>query len=173
MTRPKVFKPNSEMEMAAVTSCDLVAGRSKAVLKHAQSKRWREVRCGLASAMRLDCGRLIAAVSRPHPTRSTANIRREGSPTSGFGFKIARLSRWRTLRQNGWGGQSAARRTRGLTRDGAHGVTRPIQILYDLDDPENHTPPKRRCRLAYSSSAAKNCGRLKSGQSVGVTTSSA
>ena len=36
-----------------------------------------------------------------------------------------------------------------------------------------HTPPKRRLRLAYSSSAAKNCGFLKSGQSVGVMTSSA
>ena len=75
--------------MAAVPSCDLVAGRSKAVLKHAQSKRWREVRCGPANAKSLDCVRFIAAVSRPHSTRTTAKIRREGSPTSGFGF-IAR-----------------------------------------------------------------------------------
>ena len=35
------------------------------------------------------------------------------------------------------------------------------------------TPPNRRWRLAYSSSAAKNCGLRKSGQRVGVMTSSA
>jgi hypothetical protein len=39
----------------------VMAARPKAVLKHAQSKRWREVRCGLANAERLDCGRFIAA----------------------------------------------------------------------------------------------------------------
>jgi len=74
------------MEMAAVPSCVLVAVRHKAVLKHTQSRRWREVRCGPANAKRLDYVRFIAAVSRPHSTRSAAKIRREGLPTSGFGF---------------------------------------------------------------------------------------
>jgi len=60
--------PNSELEMAAVPRCDLVAARPKAVLKHAQSKRWREVWCGPANAKRLDCMRFIAAISHPHPT---------------------------------------------------------------------------------------------------------
>ena len=57
----------TEMEMAVVPSCDLVAVRHKAVLKHAQSRRWREVWCDPANAKRLDCVRFIAAVSRPHP----------------------------------------------------------------------------------------------------------
>jgi len=56
------------MEMAVVPRCDFVAVRHKAVLKHAQSKRWREVRCGPANAERLDCVRFIAAISHPHPT---------------------------------------------------------------------------------------------------------
>jgi len=77
---------NSEMEMAAVPRCDLVAVRCQAMLKLAQSKRWREMRCGPANAKRLDYGRFIAAVSRPGPTRSAAKIRREGSPTSSFGL---------------------------------------------------------------------------------------
>ena len=81
-----LFSPNSEMEMAVVPRGDLVSVRHKAVLKHAQSKCWREVWWGPANAKRLDCVRFIAAVSHPHPTRSAAKIRCEGSPN--FGFRV-------------------------------------------------------------------------------------
>jgi len=37
------------------------------VLKHPQSKRWREISCGHANAERLDCGRFIAAFPTPTP----------------------------------------------------------------------------------------------------------
>jgi len=80
------FNPNSEMEMAAVSSCDLVAVPHKAVLKHAQSRRWRDVRCGPANAKRLDCGRFIAAVARP-----TSNQIRRQYPVqrfANFGFRV-------------------------------------------------------------------------------------
>ena len=80
------FNPEFRNGNGRIPRCDLVAGRHKAVLKHAQSKCWREVRCGPANAERLDCVRFIAAVSRRHPTRSTGKIRRGGSPTSGCGL---------------------------------------------------------------------------------------
>jgi hypothetical protein len=61
------------MGMAAVSKRGIIAVRSKAVLKHTQSKRWREIWCGPANARRLDCVRFIAALSRPFLTRSAAN----------------------------------------------------------------------------------------------------
>lgn len=42
----------------------MIAMCPKAVLKHPQFKRWREVRCGHASAERLDCVRFIAGFPR-------------------------------------------------------------------------------------------------------------
>src|SRR5476651_928304 len=44
----------------------------------------------------------------------------------------------RASRQRKWlGGQSSARRTRGLTRGGAHGVERPTQIVCHVHNPKN------------------------------------
>jgi len=60
--------------------------RCKAVLKHTQSKRWREVWCGPASAKRLDCVRFIAALSRPFLTRSAAKTLHDCPPASEFGI---------------------------------------------------------------------------------------
>ena len=74
------------MGMAAVSKRGIIAVRRKAVLKHTQSKRWREVWCGPAIAKRLDCVRLIAALSRPFLTRSAAKTLHVCPPASEFGF---------------------------------------------------------------------------------------
>jgi len=74
------------MELAAVPRCDLVAARYKAVLKHAQSKRWREVWCGPANAsgLRAIYRRFFPPTShlihRQYPARGFAN----------FGFRVKR-----------------------------------------------------------------------------------
>ena len=83
------FNRNSEMGMAAVSKRGIIAMRRKAVLKHTQSKRWREVWCGPANAKRQDCVRFIASLSRPFLTRSAAKTRQDCPPASGFGFKPA------------------------------------------------------------------------------------
>jgi hypothetical protein len=80
------LNPNSEMGMAAVSKRGIIAVRRKAVLKHTQSKRWREVWCGPAIAKRLDCVRFIAALSRPFLTRSAAKTLHVCPPASEFGF---------------------------------------------------------------------------------------
>jgi hypothetical protein len=49
-----------------------MAAHYQAVLKHPQSKRWRELRCDLADAERLDCVRLIAAF----PSRDQGDLAR-------------------------------------------------------------------------------------------------
>jgi hypothetical protein len=59
------FNPDSGMGTATNPRKPVMAARPKAVLKHAQSKRWREVRCGPANAERLDCKRFIAAFPAP------------------------------------------------------------------------------------------------------------
>jgi hypothetical protein len=54
--------------------------RRKAVLKHTQSKHWREVWCGTANAKRLDCVRFIAAFpdhSSPDPLPKPCLIARQ------------------------------------------------------------------------------------------------
>jgi hypothetical protein len=51
--------------------------RRKAVLKHTQSKRWREVWCGPATAKRLDCVRFIAALSLPEARPKSRIIARQ------------------------------------------------------------------------------------------------
>jgi hypothetical protein len=61
MVKNSQFNLNSEMEAVGDSRHSVIAARPKAVLKHSQSKRWREVRCGLANAKRLDCVRFIAA----------------------------------------------------------------------------------------------------------------
>ena len=43
------------METAANPGNPVIAAHPKAVLKHTQSKRCREIRCGHANAERLDC----------------------------------------------------------------------------------------------------------------------
>jgi hypothetical protein len=53
--------PISVMETATDPRQSVIAACPKAVLKHTQSKRWREVWCGHANAKRLDCVRFIAA----------------------------------------------------------------------------------------------------------------
>ena len=68
--------------MAVIPSCDSVAVRHKAVLKHAQSKRWHEVRCGPANAkssgLRAICGRCFPPASHPfhrhNPARGFVNF---------------------------------------------------------------------------------------------------
>jgi hypothetical protein len=75
------------MGMAAVSERGIIAMRCKAVLKHTQSKRWREVWCGPASAKRLDCVRFIAALSHSFLTRSAAKILHDCPPASEFGIK--------------------------------------------------------------------------------------
>jgi hypothetical protein len=69
------LNPNSEMGMAVISKRGIIAVRGKAVLKHTQSKRWREVGCGPDHAERLDCVRFIAALSRPFLNRSVATPR--------------------------------------------------------------------------------------------------
>ena len=81
------LNPNSEMGMAAVSKRGIIAMRCKAVLKHTQSKRWREVWCGPASAKRLDCVRFIAALSHSFLTRSGAKTLHDCPPASEFGLK--------------------------------------------------------------------------------------
>ena len=83
------LNPNSEMGMAAVSKRGIVAVRRKAVLKHTQSKRWREVWCGPAIAKRLDCVRFIAALSR---SSALIDANRKGARTArprvaGFGTR--------------------------------------------------------------------------------------
>jgi len=74
------FYPNSEMEMAAIPRCVLVAVRYKAVLKHAQSKSWCEVRCDPvnASGLRTIYRRCFPPPSHPirrqYPLRGFANF---------------------------------------------------------------------------------------------------
>ena len=63
---PLPLNPNSEMGVAAGSQQSIIAVRRKAVLKHTQSKRWREAGCGPVCAKRLDCVRFIAALSRPY-----------------------------------------------------------------------------------------------------------
>jgi hypothetical protein len=46
--------------------------------------------------------------------------------------------------QNGQGGQSSARRTRGFATDSAHGVTRPYPESLLIDPHYLFNPPKRR-----------------------------
>jgi hypothetical protein len=75
------------MGMAAISKRGIIAMRRKAVLKHTQSKRWREVWCGPASAKRLDCARLIAAFSRSFLARSAAKTLHDCPPASGSGLK--------------------------------------------------------------------------------------
>ena len=54
------FNLNSEVEMTNNPRNPVIAASHKAVLKHTQSKRWREIQCGHANAERLDCVRFIA-----------------------------------------------------------------------------------------------------------------
>jgi hypothetical protein len=84
--RPTSFNPNFEMGLAAVSNRSIIAMQHKAVLKHTQSRRWREVWCGPSGAKRLDCVRLIAALSRSFPTPSAAKTLQDCMPASEFGF---------------------------------------------------------------------------------------
>ena len=61
--------------------------RRKAVLKHTQSKRWRDVRCGPANAKRLDCARFIAAFSGHAHKCPAARIPVKYAPASVPGSK--------------------------------------------------------------------------------------
>ena len=82
------------MGMAAVSKRGIIAVRRKAVLKHTQSKRWREIWCGPAIAKRLDCVRFIAALSRPFLTPSAAKTLNHCPPASESRLKANRANRF-------------------------------------------------------------------------------
>jgi len=67
--------PNQNLPKLLHPRIALIVARPKAVLKHSQSKRWREVWGVPANAKRLDCVRFIAAFPAGAPPQAAASFR--------------------------------------------------------------------------------------------------
>ena len=83
---------NSEMETATDSGMPVIAARHKTVLKHSQSKRWREVRGVPANATPLATFQSpVKNRVKMHPANSTPNLGVIVSFVSGYGGAEIRM----------------------------------------------------------------------------------